>query len=429
MERRTFVKTLAASLSTAGVLAEIARAFADQLENLQTDIQTLSTEQALWKRVRQEFILNPGLVHLNCGSVGATPRMVIDAVSAYMRQFEGDPVHHSFGSRDEVATKAADFLNAAADEIAVTRNTTEGMNMIAEGLDLQPGDQILTSNHEHGGGMICWQHLAQRRGIEVVYLPLPDPVESKEQILQLVKDHLSDRTRVCSFMHIDTITGLCMPLADIAAITRPRDILLVADGAQGPGMLDVDVRALGVDTYASSSHKWMLAPKGSGLLYVRRDVQDRIRPVDLYSGYGQPGYSASGGTRNAPIVLGHGLAMDFHNAIGRGRIEQRCRQLSDRMRQRLGQLPQLRLLTPQRAELSSGIVSFALEKGSSSEIADRLYKEHDIVVKVPQGTYAFVPEKEVPRKSYNGLRFSTHIFNSEDDVDRTVDLIGAMLRT
>ena len=93
------------------------------------------------------------------------------------------------------------------------------------------------------------------------------------------------------------------------------------------------------------------------MLYVRRDVQDRIRPVDLYSGYGQPGYSASGGTRNAPIVLGHGLAMDFHNAIGRGRIEQRCRQLSDRMRQRLGQLPQLRLLTPQRAELSRGIVS------------------------------------------------------------------------
>lgn len=89
------------------------------------------------------------------------------------------------------------------------------------------------------------------------------------------------------------------------------------------------------------------------MLYVRRDVQDRIRPVDLYSGYGQPGYSASGGTRNAPIVLGHGLAMDFHNAIGRARIEQRCRQLSDRMRQRLGQLPQLRLLTPQRAELSA----------------------------------------------------------------------------
>ena len=439
MQRRAFVKSLTASLAAVGVLAERARAFGDELEKLRTAVQEATSQQALWEPVRREFMLGDGLVHLNCGSVGATPRMVVDAVAMYLRQFEANPVGNSFNAHAEIAANAAEFIGAEADEIHITRNTTEGMNMIAEGLALGPGDQILTSNHEHGGGMICWQHLARRHGVEVVCMPLPTPVESKEQILQLVEDHITDRTRVCSFMHIDTITGLRMPMADIARITRPRDILLVCDGAQGPGMIDVDVKALGVDAYASSSHKWMLAPKGSGLLYVRRAVQDRIRPVDLYAtrnaqrpagsytDYGKPGYSASVGTRSVPIVLGHGLAMDFHNAIGRARIEGRCRQLSNYARARLRTIPGLRLLTPEAAALSSGMVSFGVADGRNGQIRSRLLDEHKIVVKGAQGTYAFVEQAGARPHNYNALRFSTHIFNREADIDRTADLIEHML--
>ncbi|NKB68217.1 MAG: aminotransferase class V-fold PLP-dependent enzyme [Candidatus Latescibacteria bacterium] len=439
MQRRAFVKSLAASLTSVGLLAEQAQAFGGELEKFHTDVGDAASDQALWDRVRGEFMLADDLVHLNCGSVGATPRMVVDAVSGYLRQFEGNPVGNSFNGHTEMATKAAEFIGADPDEIHITRNTTEGMNMIAEGLELGPGDQILTSNHEHGGGMICWQHLARRRGVEVVCLPLPTPVQSADQILQLVEDHITDRTRLCSFMHIDTITGLRMPLAAIAEITRRRDILLVCDGAQGPGMVDVDVKTLGVDAYASSSHKWMLAPKGSGLLYIRRAVQDRIRPVDLYAtrnaqrpagsytDYGKPGYSASVGTRSIPIVLGHGLAMDFHNALGRDRIEQRCRQLSDYARARLRTIPGLQLLTPEQPALSSGMVSFGVAGGRNGEVRRRLFDEHNIVVKGAQGTYAFVEQGGAKSHNFNALRFSTHIFNNEAEIDRTADLIEAIL--
>ena len=162
---------------------------------------------------------------------------------------------------------------------------------------------------------------------------MPAPVKDKGQILELVAKHITPRTRVCSFSHVETITGLRMPLAEIAALTRPREIFLVCDGAQAPGMLQVDVKALGVDAYASSSHKWMLAPKGSGLLYIRKEVQDRIQPLVLSTGY--QAYTSASGTRNVCQILGHGLAMDFHNAIGRDRVEARCRALSDHLRRRL----------------------------------------------------------------------------------------------
>ena len=263
------------------------------------------------------------------------------------------------------------------------------MNHVASGLDLQPGDEVLTTNHEHGGGMVCWQHLARTRGVVVRCIKMPNPVRDAAQILQLVEDHLTPRTRVCSFCHIDTITGLQMPLTAIAALTRPRDILLVCDGAQAPGMLNVDVKSLGVDTYASSSHKWMLAPKGTGLLYIRKDVQDRIRPVFTYSGYNA--YSASSGTRNVPQIVAHGVAMEFHNTIGRPRIEARCRQLSAYARQRLAEIPQLTPITPSQRELSSGIVSFSLTSGSHSEVVSALQKR-DIFLKPAQGTYAYVED-------------------------------------
>ena len=171
----------------------------------------------------------------------------------------------------------------------------------------------------------------------------------------------------------------------------------------------------------------MLAPKGSGLLYIRKEIQDRVQPITLFGGYGA--YTGSGGTRNVAQILGHGVAMDFHNAIGRDRVEARCRQLSRLVRERLKEFPALTLLTPEQPELSSGMVSFALDerKGRKGEIVGRLYEEHNIVSKPAQGTYAYAPEKDLPRENYNALRFSTHIFNNEKQIERTVEILAGML--
>lgn len=419
MNRRIFCSGIAAGFAARPSVARAALLASEGFRNLREDLAAISTEEAYWNRVRREFCVSPGLVHLNTGTLGSTPRRVLDAVSALMYELEGDPAGNVFGplgSRMEsVRAKAAEFLGAELDEVALTENTTAGMNAVAQGVArwLREGDEILSTDHEHPGGSVCWEYLERQLGVKVVRIPMPAPVRDPDQVLQLVCERLTPRTRIVSLSHVETITGLRMPLAEIAAVTRPRQILLVCDGAQAPGMLKVDVKALGVDTYASSSHKWMLAPKGSGLLYVRREVQDRVQPMVLSAGY--QSYTAASGTRNVPQILGHGLAMDFHHAIGRDRVEKRCCALAAELRGRLERIGALKLLSPTHDQLASGIVTFGLRTGKNQAIYERLLAEHNIVVKV------------VPKPEYNALRFSTHVYNCEDDLDRTAALLERFL--
>ena len=429
IKRRSFLKNLTASFGVLPFIPEFAQNLNNRLGKMSKDIESEKNPTLFWRRVREEFMLTPGLIHLNCGSIGATPRLVIDALTSYLHEVEANPVFKVFSwggkEMEEVRKLAANFINADLDEVAITRNTTEGMNAIATGIDLKPGDQVLTTNHEHGGGMVCWQYLRKHHGIELIYLKMPKVVQSKQQIIDLVKKNITPRTKLCSFCHLDTITGMQWPLAEITAITRPKNILLVCDGAQAPGMLKVNVKELGVDAYASSSHKWMLAPKGSGLLYIRKDIQDRIHPTFLHSGYRS--YTASGGTRNVAQILAHGVAIEFHNVIGRERIEERCRQLSAYLRSKLKEVPSLHPMTPNEHELSGGILTCTLEKGKNSDIVNRMSKEHQIILKGAQSTYAYCEDKGLPQENYNAIRFSTHIFNNEADIDRTVEILQKVL--
>jgi len=429
MERRRFLRNFSASLGALPFLPGVAQGLSDRIHQLASDVASAGTQEELWRRVRGEFQMNPGLTHLNCGTLGATPRLVIDAVASVMREMEGNPATKMFqwggDQMEAVRAQAAEFIGADLEEVAFTRNTTEGMNAVATGLHLEAGDQVLTTNHEHGGGMTCWQYLRQHRGSKLGYIRMPGEVRSKQQVVDLVREHLTSRTKVCSFSHIETITGVQMPLADIAAIIRPLGIILVCDGAQAPGMLDVDVKALGVDTYAFSGHKWMLGPKGSGLLYIRKEAQDRVRPAFLFDGY--RAYTASGGTRDVAGILGQRVTMDFHDAMGRDKVEARCRQLSAYLREQLNELSGLRPLTPSDPHLSGALLTCALERGDSGEIRNRLNQEHQIVVKGAQGTYAYCQEEGLPRENYNAIRFSTHIFNDEAEIDRCVNILGSLL--
>jgi selenocysteine lyase/cysteine desulfurase len=406
MKRRSFLQRLTAAAATAPWLLGATQ----ELSGLEGALGASQDEAEFWTRVRSQFLMRPGLTHMNSATIGATPRPVVGALTDFLWETESDPQDHVFGAphlrMDEVRGSAAEFLGASPSEVALMRNTTEGMNAVAQGMTLSPGDQILTTNHEHPGGSVCWEYVAEKTGAEIVRIEMPSSVESEDQILALVSSHLTPRTRVCSFSHVCTITGLVMPLARIAELTRPRGILLVCDGAQAPGMLDVDVHALGVDTYASSSHKWMLAPKGTGLLYIREGVQDQIRPLFLHSGYGA--YTASSGTRNVATILAHGVAMDFHNTIGRGKVEARCRELQARLRSHLEGMDGLTILTPREEALCAGILTISLKSLDYRELRQTMLTDHGFVLKTGKA-------------EYNAIRISTHIFNSEEDVDRLAE--------
>jgi len=413
MQRRSFLHRMGAA-AVAPWLAEAAR----DLDTLRNDLAAAPGDDAFWKEVRSRFLLRPGLVHMNSATIGATPRPVVSAFTDFLWEVESDPQASVFGAAGEqrmedVRTRAAAFLGADPDEVALMRNTTEGMNLIAQGLRLGPGDQILSTDHEHPGGSVCWEWLAEVSGAEVVRIPMPATVGSAEEVTELVERHLTPRTRVCSFSHVSTITGLVMPMAAIAEVTRPRDVLLACDGAQAPGMLDVDVHALGVDTYASSSHKWMLAPKGSGLLYVRREAQARVKPLTLRTGYQV--YTASGGTRSVAGILAHGVAMDFHDALGRDKVEARCRELRRHLREALARVDGVKIITPEQEALCGGILTISLERGDAGAVRSTLAEDYDVVLK--RGS-----------TQYNAIRLSTHIFNDDSDIERAVGALAEVMQ-
>lgn len=432
MKRRKFIKTVAAGVSSLAFLTSLHEQSAEQVKQFQIKLQAAKDDSDFWNIVGEEFALSPEIVHLNCGSIGACPKIVTHALVTFAREIEKDPYHHVFGdginqNLEAVRALAAGFINSATEEVAITRNTTEGMNLIARGLDLERGDEVLTSNHEHAGGMACWQYLAKRFGVHVVCLKMPNPITDPQEVLELVRKSITPRTKVFSFCHVDTITGFVMPIAAIALAAKQSGIFFVCDGAQAPGMLKVDVKQLGVDAYVSSSHKWMLAPKGSGLLFINKSSQPRIKSTELSSGYGV--YTASSGTRDVAQILAHGIAIEFQQAIGSQKIEQRIQKLNRYLSKKLRQVKALRCLTSEIETGKSGMVTVAIDPtiSSSFDLAQRMRIDSKIYVKAAQSTLTLVPDVAALQEDYNAIRFSTHIFNSEAQIDRAVESLKESL--
>jgi len=366
-------------------------------------------EQTTWEQLRRQFLLPGDLVYMNNGSLGPSPSYVLQQTHQAWLELEQDPVGLAFGpllSRAEkVRGKAAAFLGCSTKEISVTRNTTEAMNTIAQGIQLQKGDRVLTTDHEHPGGVVCWEYYAKRRGVVIDRVSLPVPPQSAEQLVGLIEEKLRTDTAVVSISEVTSTTGLRMPIARIAEVVRANGSLLVVDGAQTPGALQVDLQRLDCDAYATSAHKWMLAPKGSGLLYIRQTARQRIDPLLLQ--HGNQVYTASTGTRDIPGIIGLAAAIDFLTRVGKERIERRARQLRQLLYNGLQKLPQGKIVSPPDGPLSSALVSFSLPSGiPCSSLAGTLRSRYKIIV------------KPVAANGLNALRLSVHLYNSEEETEK-----------
>ncbi len=358
--------------------------------------------------VRKSLLLKEGLVYMNTGSLGPSPAWVSQRIFEITRILESNPVVQNWGElgkeMEAVRNKAAAFLDCEVDEIVLTRNTTEGLSMVSSTLKMRAGDEILTTNHEHGGGETGLDYLARVSGAKVVKLKMPMPAESIDQVVDSVVSALTPKTRALMLSHITTITGLRMPLRQIAEAIRGKDIFFIADGAQAAGMIEINVKELGVDVYATSGHKWLMGPKETGLLYVKKDVQDKINPVFTASGY--QSYSASSGTRNVAQLITLGEVLNWHEKMGKSNVEKQCRDLCDYCYQQLEDVQGVKIISPSEPELRSAMVSIDIEAGTPKSKVFEGLRADDIVV------------KSLPK--YNALRLSNHIFNTKEDVDKTI---------
>lgn len=407
LKRRDFLESALKGLGAVAVSVPLAQGVQQAVaEEMQQVSRAAGAD--LWALVRRSAMLAPGLVHLNTGSLGACTRTVFQITQEAWRHLERNPVAIGFGEAitlaDAARVRAAAFLGARPEEVAFTNNTTEGMNAIAQASGLRPGDEVLTTNHEHPGGQVGWEYICARTGAKLVKIDLDAQHISHDEMVAKFAAHLTARTRAISVAHVLFSSGYRMPIRRLSALAHAHGALMVVDGAQVPGMLAVNVKALGCDCYASSSHKWLLAPKGSGLLYIRRAQQAALRPLLLAGGFGA--YTAETGTRNFPSMIGHGAAIDWIQLIGKEIVEARVKQLNAYCRSRLAEFKSIKLLRMHDPDIDSGMLAFDLTDRKNRALATALRKK-SIIIKV------------VPR--WNAIRISTHIYNNEQDIDRLVE--------
>jgi selenocysteine lyase/cysteine desulfurase len=238
-----------------------------------------------------------------------------------------------YAAWNEFRDPLAAFVGCKRDELALVRNATEANSYIANGIDMKAGDEVLMTDQEHPGGEHPWNLRAKRYGVVVKKVTLPKPVQNAAQVLNLFNDAITPRTRVIFFSHITTATGVVLPAKELCALARSKGILSAVDGAHVIGMMRLDVHDLGCDMYSSSQHKWLLAPKGSGFLYVRDEVIDRLWNTIATEGWDDPKIRAERfqriGSSNVPSLWGLRAAIKLADDIGMKRIERRHRQLCD----------------------------------------------------------------------------------------------------
>lgn len=371
-------------------------------------------DEAYWWRVRTQFNMVDGLAFMNNGTAGPMPRVVYEENVRVLREIAEDPKDNY--RRDDVQAvreKLAPFIGADVDEVAFTRSTTEGMNVFAHGLDWKEGDEVLVNNHEHGGGLGPYRSLVERRGIKINTIEVPSPFESVDQIVDLYKNAMTPRTRVIMISHMPYVTGTVMPIKALADLAHSQGALISVDGAHPLGMLDLNMHDYGVDHYAAAGQKWMLAGTGTGVMYLKKDIQPQIWPLmgAPYSEQAGIGSYERYGQRDAPSAVGIGAAVDFHDTIGKKNIEDRDRWLGSRLRAGLKEIPGVKLWTPDDPVLACGLTLFSIRDIPMANVVAGI-REH-----------GRVHIRTMSTGNLNAVRASTALYNMPHEVDQLLETV------
>jgi selenocysteine lyase/cysteine desulfurase len=414
-DRRGFLSAISAMAATAAL--PVAKIYDDWIEQSQPAMPDSSLydkdEEGYWTAIRKQFLIPEDEVYLNNGTVGSSPMPVLTAIFECYRDAErmaqSDPEDYpiwGYAAWNQFRDPLAAFVGCKRDEIALVRNATEANSYIANGVDLKAGDEVLITDQEHPGGEHPWDLRAKRYGIVVKKITLPKPVPDAATVLNLFSEAITPRTRVIFFSHITTVTGVVLPAKEICALARSKGILSAVDGAHVPGMMKLDVHDLGCDLYSASPHKWLQATKGTGFLYVRDEVIDRIWNTIATEGWDDTKIRAERfqriGSSNVPTLCGLRAAIELANQIGMERIEKRHRQMADYVLEEMLKRGATSWTSPSAA-LRCGIATVNIAPLKMPDTENWLWKEKKIRIrggapsKIRISTPYFVLHKDVNR--------------------------------
>ncbi len=374
-------------------------------------------DEALWFEVGQAFTVDRSIVNLNNGGVSPSPAVVQEAMKRHLDYSNAAPAYTMWRvlepQREAVRQRLAQAFGADPEEIALTRNASEGLQICQLGIDLEPGDEVLTTNQDYPRMISTFQQRERREGIVLRQFDIPVPCEDPGEFVSRFERNITPRTRLILACHVINLTGQILPVAEIVAMARPYGIPVIVDGAHALAHLDFRIDELGCDYYASSLHKWLFAPHGTGLLYVRRDKIGGLWPLMPAEEKLEADIRKFEeiGTHPAAGYLAIAEALTFHQGIGARRKLQRLLQLRDHWATRLGRNDRIRLHTSLKPGYAGGIATVEIEGIDPVALNDWLWSEQRIL------TTAIVHEQ------FQGIRVSPSVYTTMPELDRFCEAI------
>jgi len=417
MKRRNFFKAIG-GLTGGLFLNTSASTFASTAE-LKKSCCGINMDNKFCKLLRKQFLLPQNYTYLNTGGLGASPYMVTNVVQKMMNREESHPnASHNEKDWHQFKEKCAAILgkNVSKDELAFTSTATEGINIIVNGLPLKKKDEIIISTHEHVALKIPLLHRQKNDGI-VIKTFEPDLLNAEGNVKRIEK-LITKRTRLIFTSHVTCTTGQIMPIKEISRLAKSKGILFALDGAQAVGHMPIDIEEAGVDFYAFSGHKWLMGPKRTGVLYVRKDLLDTVRPITVgaystiksnmenrYLELHPTAQRYEFGTQNDALFYGLAEAMDFVDTIGIPNIQQYNKKLAELFYEAFKNLPGVEMISPAQEKYRSSMISFRMKNLTSDKICNPLERKG-------------IRVRNVSEHNLNGVRVSFHIYNSTADIER-----------
>lgn len=377
--------------------------------------------------LRPLFLLRSDLHFLNHGSFGACPRPVFEQYGRWQLELEAQPVEF-LGRRAperlrESRAALAAYLGADRDDLVYVPNASTGLNVVARSLRLQPGDEVLTGDHEYGAMDRTWRFVCDKTGAVYRKQPLPLPFDEPEAVVEAIWSGVTERTRVLFLSHVTSPTAVILPIEPLIRRARAAGIITVIDGAHAPGQLDLDLEQIGADFYAGNCHKWLMAPKGAAFLHVRRPMQTLLDPLVISWGWGgdkpwperfieEHEYQ---GTRDIAAYLTVPAAIQFAETYSWPTVRRRCHALLCEVREKITALTQLAPLCPADSRWFRQMASIPLPMCDGVALQRRLYDEHRV---------------EVPITRWNDrlfVRVSIQGYTTPADVDALVEGLRVLL--
>ncbi|MFQ6051228.1 MAG: aminotransferase class V-fold PLP-dependent enzyme [Candidatus Hydrothermarchaeota archaeon] len=391
--------------------------------------------------VRNDIPILSKVIYLDNAATTPTPEPVIHSMLEFFREYSanvGRGAHHlteeATMKYEEAREKIARFINAEKGEIVFTKNTTEAINLVANGLEWKEKDEVITTVIEHHSNLLPWQRLNKKNKIKL------NVVNSRKDGMVDVGEierEINDNTKLIAITHISNVFGSIQEVKEIGKLCKNEGILFLIDGAQSVGHIDVDVKEIGCDFYAISGHKGLLGPQGTGALYCRKSILEELEPLNLGGG---TVHSVSlydyklievpqrfeSGTPNIPGIIGLGRAIDYVSEIGVNKIEKREKKLTKQLTEELESTDKIELYCPVKEENRSGVISFNVGNLSPHDVAIMLDEVENIIVR--SGHHCAMPSMEL--LGVDGtVRVSVHYYNTEEEINVFLDIVKKIAKS